>query len=173
MNKQIKIDLTFLLGENYTDYGVILTDHHPEVVFTKQSQTQPVESYLWYPIELGQIPNTFTSYFREKLAVPDPAEAQQIIHDWNTKHIPSVNIVKQFKIGKNRFAAIEEPEHPEMLMVLANYSDRPAGMKTVRAGRGGYIWQRQPKTGSITHTDLQSKFCLRSKPERKRFLDKW
>jgi len=173
MKEQIKIDLTSLLGENYADYGVILTDHYPEVVFTKQSQTQPVESYLWYPIELGQIPNTFDVYFRVKLAVTDPAEAKQMIQDWNTKHIPIAGIVKQFKIGRKRFAAFEDPHNNGMLIILANYSDRPAYTETVKAGSGGYIWQRLPKNGSFSHADLKSKFCLKSISDRERFLDKW
>jgi len=81
--------------------------------------------------------------------------------------------VKQFKIDKKRFAAIENPEQQEMLIVLANYSDRPAHMKTVQAGSGGYIWQRLPKTGPISHAELKSKFCLRSKSEREQFIANW
>jgi len=173
MNKQIKIDLTYLLGKNYTNYGAILTDNHPDIVFTRQSQARPIESYLWYPIELGQIPHTFTEYFREKLAVTSASEAKQIILDWNTNFLSSVKIMKQFKVGKKRFAAIENPEQTDMLIVLANYSDRPAHMKTAQAGRGGYIWQRLPINSRVTHSDLQSKFCLRSKSERERFLDRW
>jgi len=173
MKKQIKIDLTYLLGKNYTNYGVILTDKHPDIVFTKQSHAQPIVSFLWYPIELGQIPSTFDVYLKEKLAVTDPAEAQAIIQGWNVQHIPSVNIVKQFKVGKKRFAAIEDTDHPDMLVVLANYSDRPAYTKTVNAGCGGYIWQRLSQNGPISHAELKSKFCLNSKSESERFLDKW
>jgi len=173
MKEQIKIDLTFLLGKNYNNYGVILTDHHPDIVFTKQSQAQPIESYLWYPIQLGQIPGTFDVYLQEKLGVTDPVEAKQMIHDWNTKFIPTVNIKKHFKVGKKRFAAIEDPDHPDMLIVFANYSDRPAFTELVHAGSGGYIWQRLSINGPISHAELKSKFCLRAKSERERFLDKW
>ena len=41
----------------------------------------PIKSYLWYPIELGRIPETYEAYLQEKLAVTDPTEAQLIIKD--------------------------------------------------------------------------------------------
>lgn len=173
MNYNINIDLTHLLGKNYNNYGAILAENHPQVVYQKGHTGLPIESYLWYPIELGQIPNTFTSYLREKLGVTDPAESRAIIQAWNGQHIPSVNIVKQFKIGKKRFAVIEDHDNLDMLIVMANYSDRPAHVKTVKAGSGGYIWQRLPKNGPISHAELKSKFCLRSISERERFLDQW
>jgi len=173
MKYQIKIDLTFLLGPNYNNYGAILAENHPQVVYQKGHNGLPMESYLWYPVELGPIPSTFTSYLREKLAVTDPAEARQMIHDWNTKYIPTVSIKKQFKIGKKRFTAIEYPDHPDMLIVMANYSDRPAHMETVHAGSGGYIWQKLPKAGPISHAELESKFCLRTKSEQDRFISNW
>jgi len=64
---------------NHSGYGVILSEHYPEVVFEKNAIACPVESYLWYPIKLEQIPNTFTEYFREKLAITDPAESVNLI----------------------------------------------------------------------------------------------
>ena len=173
MNYNYKINLKHLLGPNYKNYGVILSDHHPDVVFTHQRHARPIVSYLWYPVELGQIPKTFDVYLREKLAVTDPVEAQAIIQAWNVQHIPSVNIVKQFKVGKKQFAAIKDPGNSDMLIVLANYSDRPACMETVHAGRGGYIWQRLPKAGPISHAELEFKFCLRSNSERQRFIANW
>jgi len=170
MNYNYKINLTHLLGPNYKNYGAILVEKHPQVVHQKGHNGLPIESYLWYPIELGQIPNTFTEYFREKLAVTNPVEAKQIIQDWNTKHIPIAGIVKQFKVGRKRFVAINDPNNSDMLIVLANYSDRPAYTEAVHTGSGGYIWQRLSKNGPITHADLKSKFCLRTKSERERFL---
>jgi len=173
MYNNFKIDLTYLLGKNYNNYGAILAENHPQVVYQKGHNGLPIESYLWYPIELGPIPSTFTTYLREKLAVTSASDAQAIIHDWNTQQLPAVSIVKKFKIGRKRFTAIEDTEHPDMLIVLANYSDRPAHMETVHAGSGGYIWQRLSKNGPVSHVELKSKFCLRSKAERERFLDKW
>jgi len=173
MNYNYKINLTHLLGKNYNNYGVIIVENHPQVAYQKGHNGLPIVSYLWYPIELGQIPDTFTEYFREKLGVTDQAEAKQMIHDWNTKYIPIAGIVKQFKIGRKRFAAFEGPRNSGMLIVMANYSDRPAHMETVNAGRGGYIWQRLPKAGPISHAELESKFCLRTKSERDRFIANW
>jgi len=73
MNYNYKIDLTFLLGNNYKYYGAILAEKHPDITYQKGHNGLPIVSYLWYPVELGQIPDTFTEYFRKKLAVTDPA----------------------------------------------------------------------------------------------------
>ena len=62
-------------------YGAMLVEKQPDVEFLYPSQIKPVESYLWYPIELGQIPETYGAYLQEKLAVTDPVEAQLIIND--------------------------------------------------------------------------------------------
>ena len=177
INQQIKIDLSRLLGPNYNTYGAILSENHPQVAYQKGHNGPPLVSYLWYPIELGQIPNTFTKYFREKLAVTNTSEALQIINDWNTKYIPTARIVKQFKIGNKQFTAIADPSKSENLIVLANYSDRPAYTETVHAGSGGYIWQRLPagqlRNDLTTHGVLRTKLCLKLMSERDRFTQNW
>jgi len=177
INQQIKIDLTRLLGPNYNNYGAILSENHPQVAYQKGHNGPPLVSYLWYPIELGQIPNTFTKYFREKLAVTNTSEALQIINDWNTKYIPTARIVKQFKIGNKQFTAIADPSKSENLIVLANYSDRPAYTETVHAGSGGYLWQYmaegQLSNTPETHNMLVKKFGLRLKSERDQFIRNW
>jgi len=59
--------------------GAFLVEKRPEVEFLYPSQVKPIESYLWYPIELGQIPETYSMYLREKLAITDPVEAKLAI----------------------------------------------------------------------------------------------
>jgi len=171
-----KINLTHLLGDNYNNYGVIITEHHPEIIFKDPKHNRPIESYLWYPIELGQIPNTFTDYFREKLGVTDPINAQQIIVDWNTKPLLTSTIQKQINIGKKRFIAINSV-WSDMLIVLTNYYDRPKHYKTIHAGRGGYLWQYmaegQLSNTPQTHNMLVKKFGLRLKSERDQFIRNW
>lgn len=173
MNKQLEIIGIDYLNPNFKGYGAILTDHNPEIIFQDPKHIRPIESYLWYPIELGQIPNTFTSYFREKLGVTDPVESQQMISDWNTKPLLTAAIQKQLKIGKKRFIMVSDP----MGSVLTNYSDRPKNYKTVHAGSGGYIWQYlkvcQLSDTHTTHMMLLNRFGLRLKSERDRFIRSW
>ena len=177
MNYNYKINLTHLLGPNYNNYGVIIVEKHPQVIYQKGHNGLPIVSYLWYPIELDQIPDTYDEYFQKKLAVTDPVEAKQMINDWNTKDIDRVRIIKQFNIGKKWFVVIKDKNNSRKLIVLANYSDRPAYTETVKAGSGGYIWQRLPN-GALancqsTHDELNRKFCLKTKSERDRFIHKW
>ena len=173
MNYQLKIDLTHLLGQKYTNYGVILTENHPQIKYLKGHNGPQIVSYLWYPIELGQIHNSYDVYLREKLAVTNPAEAQRIISNWNSRYVPTSRIVKQFKIGRKRFTVIDEPNNSGMLIVLANYADRPSYTETGHAGSVGYIWQRLSINNPTIHAELKSKFCLRSISECERFLKKW
>ena len=177
MNYNYNINLSHLLGPNYHNYGAILAEKHPQVVYQKGHNGLQIISYLWYPIELGQIPNTFTKYFQEKLAVTDPTEAKQMIHDWNIKYLPTAPVLKQFNIGKKRFSVIKDPNNIDQLIVLANYADRPAGFNEVKAGSGGYIWQKLPNSNLTddltTHGVLKTKFNLRLKVERDRFIDLW
>jgi len=173
MKYQLKIDLTHLLGPNYNSYGVTMTENYPEVV----SSGLPVISYLWYPIEFGQIPYTYEGYFKEKLAVTDPAEAKQMINAWNSAYIPEANAVSEFKIGKKRYSIVEDPHNADQLIILANYADRPARAKIGYAGSGGYLWQRLPNqrlhNDLTTHGVLKTKFNLRLKSERDRFINHW
>jgi len=177
MQYQLKIKNLDYLKPSFAGFGAILVEKNPDVEFTKPRHTRPIESYLWYPIELGPIPTTFTSYFREKLAVTDPVEAQQIITDWNTKQISPVTPMRKFKIDDKRFLVLEGVPGIDGQIVITNYMDRPKHRTFIYAGSGGYLWNylasgKLPNTPA-THDMLLVGMGLKYKRERDQFIKKW
>jgi len=177
MNKQIKIDLTHLLGPTYANYGVILTEKHPVITWSNPKYKRPVITNLWYPIRLEHQPPTFSDYLREKLGVTNPAEAQMITNDWNTKPLAIPTLIKEFTVGQIQFSVLKVPGIKKRYAVLGTHMDRPKHYNTVGVGGGGYVWQTLPKGKIIndltTHGDLRIRFGLRLQVDRDRFIKKW
>lgn len=74
-----KIQNLDVILPNHAGYGVILSEHHPDVVFEKNAIGFHVDSYLWYPIILEKLPHSFTDFFCEKLGITDPMESERLI----------------------------------------------------------------------------------------------
>jgi len=170
MHYQLKIKDLDYLKNSFAGFGALLVEKNPDVEFTSPCYVRPIESYLWYPIDLPPIPNVFDDYLHEKLAVTDPVEAQYLIDNWNTKFIKSVKSKRQFNIGKKRFLEFNSN------IVMTNYYDRPGYIKAINAG-SGYLWWYMPKIklndDPGTHEFLSKSFGLYTKYERNQFIKKW
>ncbi|MCH8272321.1 MAG: hypothetical protein IIB41_03595, partial [Candidatus Marinimicrobia bacterium] len=79
MNRRLFIKNMQDFDPAHAEYGVILAEKHPEVVFRSSNVKQTVDTYLWYPYELNIHPSTFVEYHKEKLAITDPGEALHLI----------------------------------------------------------------------------------------------
>lgn len=62
----------------HNDYGFVLSETSPEIIFKDNYQT-PVGSYLWYHFKMEHMPRTFSDYFREKLGITNPGESYRLI----------------------------------------------------------------------------------------------
>jgi len=174
MHYQLNIKNLDYLKPSFAGDNSILTEKHPEVEFTKSHHVRLIKSYLWYPIKITPI---FDDYLRQKLAVTDPAEAQQIINQWNTKQVYQVKPVRKFKIRDKRFLVLEGVPGSGGQIVLTNYMDRPKHRTFIYAGSGGYLWNylasgKLPNT-TATHDMLLAKFGLSYKKDRNKFIKKW
>ena len=138
MHYQLEINNIDYLKSSFAGYGALLVENNPSIVWTSPAYERPLESFLWYPIELGDIPCTFEDYIKEKLAETDHDEAQYLIYNWNNKHIKQVNPKRQFEIGDKRFLELKSN------IVLTSYCDLPAHRNTINAG-SGYLWWYIPK----------------------------
>jgi len=177
MYKNIKIDLTHLLGKKYKNYGVILTDHHPEITWNKPKYKRRVITNLWYPIKMEYQPPTFCDFLREKLGVIKTAEARRITRSWNTKPLVIPTVIKEFTVGQIHFTVLKVPGIKKRYAVLGTHMDRPKNYYSVGIGGGGYVWQTLPKgkliNDPVTQGDLRIGFGLRLQIDRDSFIKKW
>jgi hypothetical protein len=162
------------LNPAMADYGVILSETHPEVVF-KRGRQRSVDGYLWYNFKLEEQPSTFTSYYAEKLAIVDSSIALMGINNWNQEILFSAMDVKRFDrilcIGKKRFGIIHT-ENPHKSIVMMNTNVRYPWQVTINAGRGGYPWTYLNSRRKPTDLELKGHFNL-NKYRRERFKDLW
>lgn len=166
-----------MLGKNYKNFGLIMTDHHPEITWNKPKDKRPVITNLWYPIKMEHQPPTFSDYLREKLGVTNPAEARRITNGWNNKPLVVPTIKKEFTVGTIQFAVLKVPGIIKRYAVLGTHMDRPKNYYSVGIGGGGYVWQTLPKgkliNDPVTQGDLRVRFGLRLKVDRNSFIKKW
>ena len=177
----LKIKNLDLILPNHNGYGVILSEHHPDVKFTKQRWARPILSYLWYPIELGKIPNTFTDYFREKLGITDLQESIKSVKNWNAivarKTLPQKTLFAHFNIGMKQFGLLKDDPNDGSITVLTNYFNLPKHRLIIKARIGGYVWQYLPNSilsDSQSDRDvLAYRLGLYLKGNQTQFIKKW
>ena len=156
------------------EYGVILSETHPEVKF-QPGHDAPVESYLWYYFHLDIQPHTFVDYYNEKLAITDERDAMVTISKWNQEvydgTLPIVSFDKIIKIGDLTFG-IMHTDAPGKSIVIMNMRIRFPHQLNIRAGSGGYRWQYLDSRSAPTDTELKDYFGL-NKYQRDRFRQQW
>ena len=128
----------------HANYGVILVEKHPEVQFTSRNVNQTVDSYLWYHYEIGVHPSDFVDFHREKLAITDPVEAQDLINQWNTEFqnnkLKKVKFSDIIPIADINFGIIKLPKSDKYI-VMMNRAVKIPHQKSKKSGSGGYGWK--------------------------------
>ena len=159
----------------HAEYGVILAEKHPEVVFRSSNVKQTVDTYLWYPYKLDLQLSTFVEYHNEKLAITDPGEALHLIDQWNDEIYKSGLQPEKFsrvlKIGGIKLGVIDIPKTNRSIVMRIGGVRFPY-QKTIHAGRGGNVWQYLEPVIKPTHQVLQEKFNL-NKTQRDKFIKIW
>jgi hypothetical protein len=160
--------MSYLFQRDYTAYGAIAVDNHPNIEFKGPKQAHNISSFLWYPFNINvNISGTGSpDYLEEKLAVVSQTDAAAIHQDWNTNPKPMKSTYKEFNIGWKRFVIIKEPKE---YYVLTNYMHRPAYWKRVEEGSGGYIFQVISENMPLSDKFLIEGLCLRTQRERDKF----
>ncbi len=162
------------LNPAMADYGVILSETHPEVEFITKKQWA-VDAYLWYNFQLEPQENTFTDYYREKLGITNVNIALREIDKWNDEVSKNKLTTRMFNkiidLGDIKFGVLHRRDSNKSI-VMMNSPFRYPRQKTVYAGYGGYLWQYLDPLSSPSDTELKRYFNL-SSTQRRSFRNQW
>ena len=154
--------------------------NHPAVDYNVQPSDEPL---LWFPMPSEQQGATWSDYYREKLAVVDPVQANRQITDFNQALANGSAIPLNFDvILVHRFNQQRIPREmgyglvfqDDQVMVFTGhsfYDDKNAIY--LGPGRGGYFWQYLPRTKNISHQMLKERLGIHYKTDRDWFLREW
>jgi hypothetical protein len=174
MIKQLIINNIEKLSPAMLEYGVILSETHPEVEF-QPGRKSPVRSYLWYNLHLDIQPHTFVDYYQEKLAITDGADALLAISKWNDElyngTLPIVTFDKIITTGDIIFGVMYTSD-PSKSIVLMNVNLRYPYQLDICAGSGGYRWQYLDPRATPSNHELKIIFSL-NKYQRNSFKNQW
>jgi hypothetical protein len=174
MTKQLIISNIEKLNPAMLEYGVILSETHPEVDF-QPHHTSPVKSYLWYNFHLDIQPYTFVDYYQEKLGITTETDAAVEISKWNhglyNGTFPIVLFDKIITIGDLRFGVMHTDD-PGKSIVMMNINLRYPYQLNIHAGSGGYRWQYLDPQATPSDQNLKSYFGI-NKYQRDRFKKQW
>jgi hypothetical protein len=172
--KRFVIDNIEELNPAMLEYGVILSETHPEVEF-QPGHKVPIESYLWYNFHLDIQPHTFVDYYQEKLGVIDEADAMLSISKWNQEvydgTLPIVSFDRIITIGDLKFGVMHTDD-PSGSIVMMNINMRFPHQLNIQAGSGGYRWQYLDQCSTPSDAELKNYFSL-NKYQRDRFKKQW
>lgn len=117
-------------------------EKQPEIEYSVKSPPKNVQSFLWYNMQPEIIPETFTEYFEEKLAIKDEIEALELVARWNqtVDHEPEdLEFKIIFPVGYAMMGIADDPGITGRCLVLATYGVRAPDYIHLNAGRGGYM----------------------------------
>lgn len=164
----------------YPDHWAVCVEKQPTIEYSSQNPLKNVQSFLWYNMQPEIIPETFTEYFEEKLAISDKDEALNLIAQWNktvSQEPEGLELKIIFPVDYAMLGIADDPVNDERCLVLATYGVRAPGYIRLHAGRGGYAWQyldkEQLTADEGTHHMVAERFALWDKEDQKEFIMRW
>ena len=145
------------LRPGYEHHWVIMSKTHSDIEYQNQDLKPEFAPYLWYHLDQEAIPDTYTSYFEEKLnlhyeeALVDIELFNRTLY--NNSPIKA-SIRHRFKINKIPYGIFDNPEDCGSIIIISTKGFFPKDRVQINGGRGGFIWAELPAMEIIEDSDM-------------------
>ena len=156
---------------NYGHHWAVMSETYSDMNYEDKYFVPSIQPYLWYHMIPEEIPDTYTSYLKEKLNI-DKVPAIRAIMWWNltvNSEATEVTLDHIFHINEIPFGIMFNPYCPRKMIIMTSFGFLPENRTIVYSG--GDMWAQFPieKLGKDYKTvdHMMSLFAIGIKEARK------